>query len=101
MPSAELLERLGRAGVPAAPVQDVSEVVAHPQTEALGLLQQLPHEQVRDLRLVALPMSLGGERLGHRLPPPACGEHTVAILLDAGYSEGEVDGLRARGVVAD
>ena len=54
---AETLERLERVGVPAAPVQDVAQVAAHPQTEALGLLHPLEHPQIEDLRLVAPPLS--------------------------------------------
>jgi crotonobetainyl-CoA:carnitine CoA-transferase CaiB-like acyl-CoA transferase len=97
-PSRELLERLDRAGVPVAPVQDVAQVAADPQTEALGLLQPLPHERVGELRLVALPISVGGDRLGHQSPPPGHGEHTAAVLRAVGYSDEEVDGLRAAGV---
>ena len=33
---------------PAAPVQDVAQVAAHPQTEALGLLHPLAHPQIED-----------------------------------------------------
>jgi crotonobetainyl-CoA:carnitine CoA-transferase CaiB-like acyl-CoA transferase len=97
--SDELLKNLRRLGVPAAPVQDVSAVVAHPQTEALGLLQSLPHRRVTDLQLVALPLSLGGQRLGHPSAPPACGEHTDEVLLEAGYSRADVARLHQAGAV--
>lgn len=70
LPRDDVLERLRRAGVPAAPVQDVAEVVADPQVAALGLIQSLPHPDIPDLRLVALPVSLDGERLLHRSAPP-------------------------------
>src|SRR4029077_7966892 len=56
------LERLTEVGVPAAPVQDVSEVAAAAQTGALGILQELPHPAVPDLRMPALPVSIDGER---------------------------------------
>jgi crotonobetainyl-CoA:carnitine CoA-transferase CaiB-like acyl-CoA transferase len=71
----DVLERLNRAGVPAAPVQDIADVVADPQLEALGLLQELPHPQIPDLRLVGLPLWFDGERLPHRSPPPQHGEY--------------------------
>jgi crotonobetainyl-CoA:carnitine CoA-transferase CaiB-like acyl-CoA transferase len=76
------LERLKRANVPAAPVQDIGQVLEHPQTRALRLLQSLPHPVVPSLRLVALPISVGGQRLVHRAPPPLLGEHSDAILGD-------------------
>ena len=59
-------ERLTAAGVPAAPVADVGEIARAPQTEALGLLQPLPHPAIPDLRLPALPLSLDHERALHR-----------------------------------
>src|SRR6185437_15175262 len=40
-PTATWLERLTKAGVPAAPVQDVAQVAEHEQTRALGILQDL------------------------------------------------------------
>ena len=94
------LSRLREAGVPAAPVQDVSEVVAAEQTEALGILQELPHATVEGLRLPALPVSLDGERLVHRSAPPGLGAHTREILGEAGYSETEIDRLVMEGAVA-
>jgi formyl-CoA transferase/CoA:oxalate CoA-transferase len=92
-------ERLTRAGVPAAPVADVADVAASPQTEALGLLQPLDHPVVDDLRLPALPLSVDGERALHPSAPPLLGEHTAAVLHEAGFSEQEIADLAATGVV--
>ncbi|MCS7007538.1 MAG: CoA transferase, partial [Thermoleophilia bacterium] len=92
-------ERLRRVGVPAAPVADVADVVRAPQTEALGILQPLPHPRIPDLRLPALPLSFDGERALHRSPPPAIGEHTADILVELGYSKREIGALAADGVV--
>ena len=38
-----------------------------PQTEALGMLQQVAHPSIPDLRLAALPLSFDGERALHRV----------------------------------
>jgi crotonobetainyl-CoA:carnitine CoA-transferase CaiB-like acyl-CoA transferase len=92
-PFAELLERLETAGVPAAPVNDVGDAADHEQTKALGMIQPTPEPTV------ALPLSIDGERVSHRRPPPRLGEHTDEILRDLGYDEEELGRLSAEGVI--
>jgi formyl-CoA transferase len=76
-PRAEWLERLARIGVPCAPVNNIPEVLAEPQTQALGMVQPVPGE---DFSLVAMPLSFNGERPRMAGPAPRLGAHNATIL---------------------
>jgi crotonobetainyl-CoA:carnitine CoA-transferase CaiB-like acyl-CoA transferase len=75
----DLAGRLDALGIPNAPLQGVGEVAAHPQTQALGILQAGPEGS---LPSVGLPITLGGERPAPRWGTPGLGEHNC-ILRDA------------------
>jgi crotonobetainyl-CoA:carnitine CoA-transferase CaiB-like acyl-CoA transferase len=92
-------EQLTAAGVPAAPVADVADIVHSPQTAALEMIQAVPHPRIPQLRLAPLPLSFDGERAQHRSSPPLVGEHTADVLTELGYSEGEIGSLATDGVI--
>jgi len=78
---AEWLERLEQAGVPCAPIQNLAEVLAEPQTGATGMLQPVPE---LGLELLGLPLSFDGERPPIRRRAPHLGEHNGEILGERG-----------------
>jgi crotonobetainyl-CoA:carnitine CoA-transferase CaiB-like acyl-CoA transferase len=71
-PTADWLARLDAAGVPAAPIENVAEVIASKQTEALGILQKAPD---LDMTLTGLPLEFDGQRPPYRFSAPKLGEH--------------------------
>ena len=70
-------EKLEAVGVPCGPVQTLDQVVTHPQTEALGILQTLPGHT---LQTIGLPVSFNGQRPAYEKGAPALGEHTESVL---------------------
>jgi crotonobetainyl-CoA:carnitine CoA-transferase CaiB-like acyl-CoA transferase len=75
----EWIDILEAAGVPCAPVNTLPEALAEPQTEAVGMLMQVPG---LDLRLMGLPIMLDGARPPIRRRAPKLGEHTGEVFGD-------------------
>ncbi len=78
--TAQWVERLDAAGVPCAPVQDLNDVVAEPQTAAIGMIQPVPGA---DISLIGLPLSFDGERPPMRRRAPLLGEHNEELFASA------------------
>jgi crotonobetainyl-CoA:carnitine CoA-transferase CaiB-like acyl-CoA transferase len=77
--SREWQEILDAAAVPNAPMQTIAEVIDHPQTKALKMLQPSPDGEIT---LFGLPISFDGVRPTFRKSPPVLGEHTKEIFGD-------------------
>jgi alpha-methylacyl-CoA racemase len=79
------------------PVLAYDEMSAHP-TVAAELIDQ-PVGKAR-LRTVAPPVKLSGSPSGPPRPAPALGEHTDAVLAEAGFTRADIDRMRGAGVLA-
>ena len=71
-------EALQEGGIPNAPILHMGEVLDHPQTEALGIVQQDPTNP--EMRLVGLPIKFDGDRPPYRNSPPALGQDNDDIF---------------------
>lgn len=65
-------------GIPCAPIMEIPEVLEHPQTLALEMMQATPGSE--DIRLMGLPLSINGKRPGPRRPRLALGADTSDLL---------------------
>ncbi|GIT27359.1 MAG: CoA transferase [Gammaproteobacteria bacterium] len=74
------IKKLDDGGVPNTPLQTVDQVLQHPQTAALGMLQNSPNGK---MSLMGVPLSFDGERPGFLRDPPELGQHTTTILKEA------------------
>ena len=70
------IERLEAVGVPCSPVNDLAQMLAHPQTSALGLVQSVPGT---GMQFVGLPLSFDGQRAQPVSAPPRLGEHNALL----------------------
>jgi crotonobetainyl-CoA:carnitine CoA-transferase CaiB-like acyl-CoA transferase len=98
-PTAEWLRRLQGAGVPAAPIQRVDQVLDDPQVRLREMVVDLPHPRLGVVKTLGTPIKPGGPPF-RPAPPPALGEHTDAILGGLlGYPAARIEALRQRGIV--
>jgi itaconate CoA-transferase len=87
--SAELTERLARAGVPAAQVNETADVVDHPQLHARNRWRTIRTEHATVPALLP-PVTFGDveSRMGD---VPALGQHTVRLLREAGLDDSVIE----------
>lgn len=104
----EVLGRHGRAhwfaelddaGIPCSPVHTLGEFATHPQAHESGMLSHYEDPHFGTVKCVAQPVRFDGERTGLHYPPPLHGEHSVAILREAGVDEAGIARLLSDAVV--
>ena len=100
-PTACWLARLAEAGVPAAEVHDLAQVLASPQVAALGSVQELEHGKAGPYRLISPPLRVDRAVLSYPSPAPALGADTRAVLAEAGLPAEEIDHLVSQGIAAE
>ena len=81
--------------MPAGPVNTVSDALAAMEAAHDGAWTQTAD----GMRLAPDPIRVDGRRLPLREAPPRLGEHTDAILGEAGLSREEIAALRAAGAI--
>ena len=91
---AEWEARLIEFDVPFAPVLTAAELVSHPQTEWLDMMEP----ERNGLALVRAPWRFAGERPGRDFEAPHIGEHTREIAARV-LGSADVDRLIAEGVL--
>ncbi|WP_324718033.1 CoA transferase [Carboxydochorda subterranea] len=101
-PRADWVERLGAAGVPVAPVNDLAEAFTDSQAEARGSVWKLAHPVIGTLAVVASPLQhLSRTPAAPGGHPPLLGEHTREVLQEVlGLTPADVHQLAVSGVVA-
>jgi formyl-CoA transferase len=98
-PRAAWLERLGREGVPAGPINTYGEALADPHALARDMVVDLVHPEAGAIKALGIPVKLSDTPGAVDRPAPLVGEHTDALLAELGYGAAERRALRERGVV--
>jgi crotonobetainyl-CoA:carnitine CoA-transferase CaiB-like acyl-CoA transferase len=79
---AEWLDVLSANDVPAAPINNIAEVLEEPQVRELDLVEEIEHPTAGKWRLVRGPVRFDNLRRQTSAPAPLLGEHSEVILRD-------------------
>jgi formyl-CoA transferase/CoA:oxalate CoA-transferase len=89
---------LVEAGIPIGAINNISQVIEHPQVAARGAIVKMDHPRAGAVRVVGVPIRLSETPGSVRTPSPSLGEHTEAVLSEIlGMTQDEISVLRAAG----
>lgn len=98
-PAAHWVDLCLSAGIPAGPVQTVTDALTDAHANAHHLVRQTTLANGTTIGTVASPL-LPDTPGAIRYPPPAHGQHTVEVLRDVlGYSDAQISSLRQHAVI--
>jgi len=98
--SAEALDILGKAMIPAGAVLKPQQALDDPHVRAMGFLQPMDYPGLPGPAPIArAPVGLSATPGSIRHRAPTLGEHTDAILAEVGYDEQAIAGLREASVI--
>jgi crotonobetainyl-CoA:carnitine CoA-transferase CaiB-like acyl-CoA transferase len=99
-PKAEVVRVLSSAGVPAAPVNNVAEMVADPQIQAREMFVERDHPVYGRLKTTGSPLKMSETPGRVRWLAPMPGEHNEEIFCGLlGHSKDDLARWQAEGVV--
>src|SRR5262249_17977870 len=92
--------RLRAEGLPCAPINHVDEAFAHPQAQALDVIERILHPTAGVVSLVRAPFHLSETPAQTRRPPPTLAEHTHDVLRDVlGLGTSDIEVLQRNGSI--
>mgnify|MGYP000340530656 CR=1 FL=1 len=98
--SSEWVKLLTEDGIPSGVINNVAEVLNHPQTISRGLIARTIHKKLGEIKVIKSPFKTSKFNVDVVIPPSLPGEHTDEIMRELGYSEEEVKKLKEMGAIS-
>jgi crotonobetainyl-CoA:carnitine CoA-transferase CaiB-like acyl-CoA transferase len=99
--TAEVLERLGQVDILCSPVNDLSAVIDHPQTQANEAVWTIDVPGRGKVKVAGNAVRLSRTPAEYRLPPAWMGAHNAEVLRSFGFGEAEIQRLQATGILSE
>lgn len=93
------VRELNEAGVPCGPIYAIDQMFEDEQVKHLGIAQEVPNDEDRDIRLVGQPVTLSRTPSRMVARPPEFGEQTEEVLKEFGFSADEIATLQEARVI--
>ncbi|MBC2931979.1 CaiB/BaiF CoA-transferase family protein [Nocardioides sp. zg-1228] len=97
----EWIKAIDAVGVPCGPVLTFDETLDDPHVQARGMIAELHHPVIGEMRTIAPPTKFSAMDYSVRGPAPWLGQHTADLLREIGESEDSIAALFADEVVFD
>jgi crotonobetainyl-CoA:carnitine CoA-transferase CaiB-like acyl-CoA transferase len=98
--TADWLDRLRAAGIPAGAVRGVGAALGSPEAIARDMVAEVSHPTAGRISLVASPLKLTGTPVQAPVAPPLLGQHTDQVLGERlGLDPERIAELRAAGAI--
>jgi crotonobetainyl-CoA:carnitine CoA-transferase CaiB-like acyl-CoA transferase len=99
--TAEWLALFERCDIPCAPMNDLDALIDDPHLAAVGFFQTLAHATEGKVRYTGIPSRWNGAALKITRHAPRLGEHSVAVLQEAGIAANDIAVLLQSGATLD
>ncbi len=93
------LEQLEAAGVPAGPLNNLHQMYSDPQVQARNMMVEFEDPELGTIKNIGIPVKLSATPGKIRRRAPGLGEHTLEILLQAGYTREQIEEMAAADIV--
>ncbi|MEQ9607519.1 MAG: CoA transferase, partial [Kiloniellaceae bacterium] len=90
---------LEEGGFPAGPVLSIGEMHADPQALAREMIVETDHPAAGRVKTIGLPVKFSATPGGITRAAPLLGQHSRAVLAEAGFSRAEIERMVAEGAV--
>lgn len=100
-PFESLVEKLERLKIPFGPLAKPGDLFEDKHLNASGRMLNIVLPTGKTAKIPGLPLDMDGRKPQVRQQPPRKGEHTRAVLAEAGYSPGEIENLVQAGTVIE